>query len=88
MIEESNLNLHLMGKQVFCFIAEVMWHLTMNLFPAKISERAINCKIYDVRITAKCKCYPPVLTDNHIQKGLMNFQLQNPQLQLYVTNHS
>ena len=50
MIKESNLNLHLMGKQVFCFIAEnvfpigyfeVMWHLTMKLFPAKnISERA------------------------------------------------
>ena len=38
MIEESNLNLHLMGKQVFCFIAEtffpvgcILWgHVTSN----------------------------------------------------------
>ena len=85
MIEESNLNLHLMGKQVFCFIAEVMWHLTMNLFPAKISERAINCKIYDVRITAKCTVtHLSVDWQPPLQQSLMNFQLQNPQLQLYV----
>ena len=57
---------------------EVTWHLTMKLFPAKISKRAKLQNLWRERITVHCYrgCWP----QPPLQRGLMNFQLQNFQL--------
>ena len=58
---------------------EVTWHLTMKLFPAKISEKATLQKSMALEgnsalLPANVDRRPP------LQWGLMNFQLQNFQL--------
>ena len=60
---------------------EVTWHLKMKLFPAKISERAtLPQSVWRQRVIT-VHCYPcTVERPPPLQRGLMNFQLQNFQL--------
>ena len=53
---------------------EVRWHLTMKLFPAKISVRETLQDLWRQRVTVYVDQRPP------LERGLMNFQLQNFQL--------
>ena len=56
---------------------EVTWHLTMKLFPAKLSERStfpMTSEGNNAMLPANVHRWPP------LQRGLMNFQLQNFQL--------
>ena len=66
------------GNKYICYIAgiffptaraligyfEVTWHLTLKLFPAKISERATLQSLWHHRVTVHC--YPRMLTAGEI----------------------
>ena len=95
MIEGSNSNLHLMGLTSLLFYSwkffpqtahaligyfEVTWHLTMKLFPAKISERATLQNLWCQRVTASALLPTNVDWRPPLQQGLMNFQLYNKSL--------